>query len=1028
MKFQWGKFFLGCLVIAGFGAWGLPLAGLHRAWGLEVGAAVSSERESTFQLTVRNQKISLEAKDAELQAILDALSRETGIPIHSQTRLIDTITMSFRELTFQEALKRIAGNWVLTIGERPDSTAQTITGVRILSRFRGPDRMPAGGALPAQGESAGSRISIRSPASAALKASAGLKPPREPYASAVSPKNEAAMVPGELILRSKPEVSRDQLLQVAAQIGATVKGEIPQLGYYVLSLPPRVSIQEGREWFSAQGLSDRLDPNFLIPLGSLPNDPFVAQQWPLSAGSSGDGSESGEIQVQQAWDVERGDPQVVIAVIDSGVEYTHEDLAPNVWRNPGEIPGNGIDDDHNGFVDDVVGWDFVQASEGFSGEDFQVPDNDPMDRLGHGTHVAGIIAAAADNGKGIAGVAWNCKIMVVRAGFMNASGEGALKSDDAARAIIYAVENGARIINLSWGNYQKSALIEDAVKLAVQRGVLVCAASGNDGLNAWQYPAAFRSEGVIAVGATDSRDRPAAFSNYGEWVDVFAPGDHIYSTYLQNSYYSMNGTSMAVAYVSGLAALLFSQAPDSAAQEVKARILRSADILEALEGKAVTSGRINALRALTESVATPQILYASPQILHSGDEVEIFGDGFGAFAAGSRVTFSPDRDAEIISWGANSIRCRVPAGAQTGELIVTTPLAGATPGYPVNIPVQAYVETLQPNGYSSAGAAQGWHADDATWEYQLPFAFPFFGRQYDRLYVCSNGYLDFSAGEALYENSFAQFIEKIMIAPFWADLTTDGQRVPGQDVYIGRPSADSISFRWVAEHYDSGKAVNVEVILYQDGRIQFNYGPENGAAAPTIGLSGGGSGLYAYSAYNGSYALNQAQSLLFTPAALTYEIPLALGFNLISLPLMPEDLTPAAVIPDGQAEITEVWGEEAGELRRYVPGHPELSDLTTLTPGRAYLINTTQAGARLSLTGRLHSTVPSLSSGMNLIGFASLQRESVERAVAPLTAGLEMLCTLKDGEWLCYDPQSPEKSPLREVEPGRGYALMVGAP
>jgi subtilisin family serine protease len=163
-----------------------------------------------------------------------------------------------------------------------------------------------------------------------------------------------------------------------------------------------------------------------------------------------------------------------LPIFDTGVDYTHEELAANIWSNPHEIPGNNLDDDGNGYIDDIRGWDFVDRASGDPDEDYEEPDNDPLDRHGHGTHVAGIIAAAANNGKGVAGVAYNSMIMPVRAAYMDASGEGILESVDAAQAILYAAENGAEVINISWGDYVESTLVRDAIAIASSWGAIKC--------------------------------------------------------------------------------------------------------------------------------------------------------------------------------------------------------------------------------------------------------------------------------------------------------------------------------------------------------------------------------------------------------------------------------------------------------------------------------------------------------------------------------------------------------------------------
>jgi subtilisin family serine protease/nitrous oxidase accessory protein NosD len=339
----------------------------------------------------------------------------------------------------------------------------------------------------------------------------------------------------------------------------------------------------------ASGFSTYIEPNYKFKVWSVPNDPYWQDQWGPK-----------KMQADWAWNTTKGDPSVVIAVVDTGVDWHHPDLAANIWNNTDEII-DGIDNDDNGYVDDVRGWDFVDTtSPVWPGEDGTVRDNDPMDFHGHGTHCSGIVAAVGNNSEGIAGMSWNSKIMPVRAGYKAPNGFGYLEYDDAAEAIIYAADNDANIISLSWGTDLYSGLFNRVVEYAYDEGVLLVAAAGNDGWSVKSYPAAY--EEVVAVAATDENDNLTSFSNYGQWIELSAPGVNIISTLPNNSYDSWSGTSMATPHVSGLVALIWSQYPNMTKDEVRYQLRLTADDLGAIGfDENYGWGRVNAKNATEES-------------------------------------------------------------------------------------------------------------------------------------------------------------------------------------------------------------------------------------------------------------------------------------------------------------------------------------------------------------------------------------------------------------------------------------------
>ncbi|MDH5547512.1 MAG: S8 family serine peptidase [Gammaproteobacteria bacterium] len=339
-----------------------------------------------------------------------------------------------------------------------------------------------------------------------------------------------------------------------------------------------------------------VEPNYLVQVEVVPNDPDFNRQYGLSNSGQNGGARNADISAPEAWDLTTGEG-ALIAVVDTGVDYNHPDLSSNIWINNGEVPNNGIDDDHNGYVDDIRGWDFANS------------DNDPMDDHGHGTHVSGIIAAQGNNGTGVAGVNWKASIMALK--FMDGTGIGS--TVNAIRAINYAVAMGARVSNNSWGGAGYSQALYDTIQAAAQKGHLVVAASGNDGVNnddpnTPHYPSGYNLNNIISVAATDSSDNRAIFSNFGATtVDLGAPGVRIYSTLPGRSYQFMDGTSMAAPFVTGVAGLIISRLPDINIDTLVNAIINNTDPVSSMTGITTTGGRLNAFKALSSVTADIKI-------------------------------------------------------------------------------------------------------------------------------------------------------------------------------------------------------------------------------------------------------------------------------------------------------------------------------------------------------------------------------------------------------------------------------------
>ncbi len=337
------------------------------------------------------------------------------------------------------------------------------------------------------------------------------------------------------------------------------------------------------------------EPNYIVTAAAIPNDPRFVELYGLNNTRQTGGTPDADIDAPEAWDIQTG-TRVIVGVIDSGLDYNHPDIATNVWINTGEIANNGIDDDRNGFIDDVRGWDFANN------------DNNPFDDNDHGTHVSGIIAAVGNNGIGVTGVNWSAQIMPLK--FLNARGAGS--TADAISAINYAVMMGARISNNSWGGGAFSQALFDAIAAAQTAGHLFVAAAGNDGANTDvtpSYPASYNLNNIVSVAATDDDDALATFSNFGRiTVDLGAPGVAILSTTPANTYSTFSGTSMAAPHVAGSAALVLAEDPSLTLVELKAAILDNVDAIVALTGISVTGGRLNVANAvggLTRVEVTP---------------------------------------------------------------------------------------------------------------------------------------------------------------------------------------------------------------------------------------------------------------------------------------------------------------------------------------------------------------------------------------------------------------------------------------
>lgn len=426
----------------------------------------------------------------------------------------------------------------------------------------------------------------------------------------------------DLIIKFKDGTPQSMISQLVNKLNVNTLrsySELPTFSFVSITSSENLTLDEVIARYKADPNVEYVEPNFHytipnneyaesnIPNEStktnkqslIPNDPYFESLWGLSnvgqkINDKPGGIAGADINVLNAWDLTTGDDQIVVGIVDTGIDYSHPDISPNIWVNENEIPNNGIDDDNNGVIDDIHGYNAIDDS------------GDPMDDNDHGTHCAGTIGAAGDNGEGIVGVNWKVKLMGLK--FLSGDGGGSL--NDALETINYALEMKKRGVNIrvlsnSWGGGDYSQALHDAIKALNKEGILFVAASGNSATNTDtypHYPSSYQADNVLSVAAINNQDNLASFSNYGaKSVHIGAPGVDIYSTIPGNDYAFFSGTSMATPHVSGVASLMLANDPSLTPKEIITRIVSTATKTKALDGKTISGGRVNVYDAITSS-------------------------------------------------------------------------------------------------------------------------------------------------------------------------------------------------------------------------------------------------------------------------------------------------------------------------------------------------------------------------------------------------------------------------------------------
>jgi subtilisin family serine protease len=662
---------------------------------------------------------------------------------------------------------------------------------------------------------------------------------------------------GELLVKFKSSVAGQAAADVAREHGA-IKVEAFKRPHQLNTSPlDRWRLFRFDQGVDIKKVLERLmrDPrveiaqfNYRYTVNVIPNDPQFSVLWGLhNTGQSG-GTIGADIHAPEAWDITQGSSTAIVAVLDSGVDYTHPDLVANMWTNPGEIPGNGVDDDGNDYVDDLYG---VNAITGAA-----VPGN-PMDDHGHGTHVAGTVAAVGNNSTGVVGVSWNARIMAIK--ILDTRGVG--YTGDAVQGIMYALDQGARILNNSYGTYSYDAALLSAIQTANDAGALFVAAAGNDGYNndlQPYYPASHNVANVLAVEATDRNDNRAWFSNYGYGsVGLGAPGVDILSTVPTtgnaccvdpSGYKSMQGTSMATPHVAGAAALLLAQDPGRTAGVLKGILMYSADRVSSLTGTTQTGARLNAQKGLTCDPTKLVLDWQAPQsgfILFTGEPTTLrarvltcgglvsdttvtatFSDGGPAITLYDDGSHGDDAPGDGLYGG-------VWTPANVGSVTVTLTAVHASFG---TVSASRTGEIRRRVTYRHEAAAFQWIdatagtaytlADEGSVTIPLGLDFNFYGIPRSSVTVHANGFLTFGGTGAASVNMALPNPElpNDMIAPYWDDLNP----AAGGRVHVlleGTAPQRQLTIAWVnVPHYGGTNPASFEATLYESsGDIVFQY-------------------------------------------------------------------------------------------------------------------------------------------------------------------------------------------------------------
>src|SRR3989442_939268 len=653
----------------------------------------------------------------------------------------------------------------------------------------------------------------------------------------VAAKTPPRYSPDTILVRFKASAPPAEQALAHAAIGARVYKSFTIVeDLHAVRLPRGMRIKDALRHYRRHPAVLYAEPDWIVEHQAAPNDPSFGSLWGLNNTGQSGGVPDADIDAVEAWNITTGSSDVVVAVIDSGVDYNHQDLSGNMYRSARDCVANGIDDDGNGVIDDCVGIDTANN------------DADPRDDAGHGTHVSGTIGALGNNGVGVAGVNWTVRIMACK--FLNASGSGTIgDAIDCLEYVKLMKDRGVNVVatNNSWGGGGFSQSLLDAIEAHLQRGILFVAAAGNNASDndvTPSYPAAYNLPNILAVAATTRTDALASFSNFGRrTVHLGAPGQEILSTTPGNTYSSLSGTSMATPHVAGVAALLKAQDPARDWRALKNLILAGGDTVPSLATTTITQKRLNARGALTCSNSTVRSRLAPVGTTISGSvgtPLDLAVLNITCANPGGNVSVTVDPGGQIVSLTDDGLGSDQAAGdgVYSGRWV---PLSGGSytltfPGDDV-VTVQAlalttYTATPTTFNYRTITGTNLALGDDSSAPITSPFPILFGGGSFSTLFVGSNGNVNFSSSAFLAPSNEPLPTSQIatLVAPWWDDLLPVAGT--GQNVFwavTGTAPGRELVIEWRdVRHFSCGSdgaaTVRFQVVFFEgSSNLLFNY-------------------------------------------------------------------------------------------------------------------------------------------------------------------------------------------------------------